>query len=335
MSRGPVDRVARAERDAAFRRAVDEAKQRYNISDVVGRTRKVTRAGKNEKRALCAFHSERTPSMQLNDAKGTYHCFGCGASGDLVSYVMKTENIGFMDALRWLGAASLPGVDPSQRAKAAAEDEGDRQHAIDRARGVWEKARLAPGTPAEVYLRSRGIIMPIPHTIRFAMTPAWYNDDTGECGPDLPALVGAVVDGDDQLIGLQRIFLADGGKAKARMEKPKRSLGRVKGGALRLNSDAESHADELIVTEGPEDGLSLAQELDAEVWVTLGTAMMPFIDYPPRIVSIVIAGQNDGPGRAAAEKAEEELAERGFATRLMWPADGFKDWNDQLRGIWS
>lgn len=325
--------VDRAERDAAFRRAVDEAKQRYNISDVVARTRKVTRAGKNEKRALCAFHSERTPSMQLNDAKGTYHCFGCGASGDLVSYVMKTEGIGFMDALRWLGAASLPGVDPADRVKAAAEDEADRQRAIDRARHVWEHARAAPGTPAEVYLRGRGITMPVPHTIRFAMTPAWYDDDTGECGPDLPALVGAVVDGNDQLIGLQRIFLSDGGRQKARMAKPKRSLGRVKGGALRINSDADSVEHELILTEGPEDGLSIGQELGAEVWVTLGTAMMPHIDYPPRIVSIVIAGQNDNAGRTAALAAEEELIERGFATRTMWPAEGFKDWNDQLRGI--
>lgn len=335
MSRRPVDRVARAERDAAFRRAVDEAKQRYNISDVVARTRKVQRAGKNEKRALCAFHNERTPSMQLNDAKGTYHCFGCGASGDIVSYVMKTEGLGFMDAMRWLGMAQLPAVDPAQRAVAAAEDEEDRQRAIARARGVWDKARPAPGTPAEVYLRSRGITMPIPHTIRFAMTPAWYDDGTGECGPDLPALVGAVVDGSDHLIGLQRIFLADGGTRKARMEKPKRSLGRVKGGALRLNSDADSYGHELILTEGPEDGLSLAQELGAEVWVTLGTAMMPFIDYPPRVVSIVIAGQNDAAGRAAVEQAEEELFERGFATRTMWPAEGFNDWNDQLRGIRS
>jgi len=240
-----------------------------------------------------------------------------------------------LDAMRWLGAASLPGVDPAQRAKAAAEDEGDRQRAIARAQQVWDKACPAPGTPAEVYLRGRGIIMPIPHTIRFARTPAWYDDATGECGPDLPALIGAVVDGDDQLIGLQRIFLADGGKQKARMEKPKRSLGRIKGGALRINSDADSVGDELIVTEGPEDGLSLAQELGAEVWVTLGTAMMPHIDYPRRIVSIVIAGQNDAAGRAAVEKAEEELIERGYATRIMWPAEGFKDWNDQLRGIRS
>jgi DNA primase len=322
-----------AEQDAAFRRAVDEAKQRYNISDIVARTRKVTRAGKNEKRALCAFHDERTPSMQLNDAKGTYHCFGCGASGDIVSYVMATERVGFMDAMRWLGATDLPAVDPAQRAKVAAEDEADRQRAIDRARGVWNAAVAVGGTPGEVYLRSRGITMPIPHSFRFALTPAWYDDETGECGPNLPALIGAVVDGRQDLIGLQRIFLADGGRRKARMEKPKRSLGRVKGGALRLNSDVDSTGRELIVTEGPEDGLSLAQELDREVWVTLGTALMPHVDYPPRITSIVIAGQNDAPGREAVAKAEADLLERGFAVRPMWPAEGFKDWNDQLRGI--
>lgn len=321
------------EADAAFRRAVDEAKQRFNISDVVARTRKVARAGKHEKRALCAFHDERSPSMQLNDAKGTYHCFGCGASGDIVSYVMKTEGLGFTDALRWLGASDLPAVDHEHRAKVAAEDEADRQRAIQRARDVWDHAHPCGHSPAEVYLRSRGITMPIPHTIRFAMTPAWYDDETGECGPNLPALIGAVVDGDEQLIGLQRIFLADGGRRKARMEKPKRSLGRIKGGALRLNSDVDSVDHELIVTEGPEDGLSLAQELDREVWVTLGTGLMPHVEYPPRITSIVIAGQNDAPGRAAVEKAEAELLERGFEVRPMWPADGFKDWNDQLRGI--
>lgn len=330
-----MNRRRSPEQDAAFRRAVDEAKQRYDISAIVARTRKVTNAGRNEKRALCAFHDERTPSMHLNDAKGTFHCFGCGASGDLVTYVMQTEKLGFMDAMRWLGAASLPGVDPAARAKAAAEDEADRQRAIDRAQAVWNSAQPAAGTPAEVYLSSRGITMPIPHTIKFAMTPAWYDDETGECGPHLPALVGAVVDGAEQLIGLQRIFLADGGRSKARMEKPKRSLGRVKGGALRLNSDIDTVHSELIVTEGPEDGLSLAQELDREVWVTLGTALMPHVEYPARVTSIIVAGQNDAPGRQAVEKASEELAERGFDVSAMWPRDGFKDWNDQLRGIRS
>lgn len=322
-----------AEHDAAFRRAVDDVKQRHNISDVVAKHTKVVRAGR-EKKSLCLFHREKSPSMQLNDAKGTYHCFGCGASGDIVRLVMEVEGLAFMDALRWLGAADLPEVDPSDRLRAAEEDAAERQAAIERARAVWAKAVPAAGTPAEVYARSRGISMALPRSIRFAMTPSWYDDDTGECGPDLPALVGAVVNGAGELIGLQRIFLAKGGRAKANMPKPKRSLGRIKGGAMRIRSPMPADPNELIVTEGPEDGLSLAQELPGrEVWVALGTALMPEIEYPPHVTSIVIAGQNDDPGRIAADKAALALVERGYAVRSIWPAAGFKDWNDQLRGI--
>jgi DNA primase len=324
--------AGRAERDAQFRRAVDEAKDRHNISDVIGRDRKVTRAGR-EKRALCAFHTERSPSMQMNDAKGTFHCFGCGKSGDIVSYVMETQGLRFVDALRWLGAADLPMVDPAERAKAAEEDAAERQAAIDRAAGVWAKAVPAAGTPAEIYARSRGITAPLPDSIRFVMTPSWYDDETGECGPDLPALVGAVTDATG-LIGLQRIFLADGGRRKAGMAKPKRSLGRVKGGALRLGRAVDRDVVEIIVTEGPEDGLSLAQEMPgAAVWVTLGTAMMPEVQYPPHVTSIVIAGQNDTAGRAAVQAAALALTDRGKVVRTMYPAEIYKDWNDQLRDI--
>ncbi|MCG7348210.1 DUF7146 domain-containing protein [Sphingomonas sp. ACRSK] len=318
--------------DAEFRRLVDDAKERHNISDVVRRRTKVVRADR-ELVALCLFHKERTPSMRLNDAKGIYHCFGCGASGDIVKLVQETEGLGFMDAMRWLGAAGLPAVDPAARIQAAEEDARDRQRAIDRARDVWASAVPAAGTAAEVYARSRGITMALPPSIRFAMTPAWYDDEEGTCGPDLPALVGAVTDRTG-IIGLQRIFLAKGGKAKAAMQKPKRSLGRIKGGALKLGNGQGPASAEIVVTEGPEDGLSLAQEMpDREVWVALGTAMMPFLDYPLAARSVCIAGQNDAAGRAAVAKAIPGITQRGFAVRTIWPAEGFKDWNDQLRGI--
>lgn len=327
---GEGHRKPRAERDADFRRMVDDAKERHNITDVAARRVKLKRANKGEMVGLCLFHSERSPSMRLNDAKGTYHCFGCGASGDIVRLVMHTEGLGFLDALRWLGAAGLPAVDPEARIRAAEEDARERALAIARARGVWAKAVPAEGTPAAVYARSRGIVAPLPSSIRFAMTPAWYDDHSGECGPDLPAMVGAVTGEGDNLTGLQRIFLADGGAAKARMPKPKRSLGRVRGGALRL----APATDEMILCEGPEDGLSIAQEMPGRsVWVALGTAMMPELVIPSGVSALVIAGQNDGPGRAAVEAAGVALAERGLSVRTMFPDPAFKDWNDQLRGV--
>jgi DNA primase len=312
-----------------MRAAADQARDRYDLSAIIGRRTKLRRAGR-EWKGLCPFHSEKSPSLHVNDATGLYHCFGCSAGGDAIRFVMETEGLRFNDALRWLGAAGLPAADPAQRAKAAAEDAAARAESIADAAAVWGAAVPPDGTPAEVYARSRGIIMPLPPSIRFARTPAWRDRDTGEVGPDLPALVGAVVDGGGNLTGIQRIFLADGGKAKARMKRPKLTLGRVLGGALRLGPAAA----ELIVCEGPEDGLTLAQELpDASVWVTLGTSMMPAVEYPPEVRSIVLAGDNNAAGRAAVDKAALALIDANYAVRTMFPAPGFADFNDMLRGV--
>jgi len=314
-----------------LRREADEARDRYDLSTIVGRRTTLRRAGR-EMVGLCVFHSERTPSLHVNDATGFYHCFGCGAGGDAIRFVMETEGLRFMDALRWLGAVGLPPVDPEQRAKAVAEDAAARADAIAEATSVWEKGQPAAGTPAEVYARSRGIVAPLPASIRFVRTYAWHNRETGEIGPDLPAMIGAVVDGQGSLTGLQRIFLADGGQAKASMKKPKRTLGRVLGGALRLGPPAT----EIIICEGPEDGLTLAQEIpDASVWVTLGTGMMPSVQYPPEVKSIVLAGDNNAAGRAAVERSALALNDAGYSVRVMFPEEGFADFNDMLRGIRS
>lgn len=322
---------SKAERDAEFRRAVDEAKERHNISDVAALDRKVRKAQRpGEFVALCAFHSERTPSMRLNDPKGTYFCFGCEATGDIVKYVRETRGLNFREALEWLGASNLPAVDLAARARAAEEDAAERAAAIEEARAIWGRLAPAAGTPAEVYARSRGITAPLPASIRFGHVYAWRDRDTGEVGPDLPALVGGVVDVRGDLTGLQRIFLAKGGRSKAAMRKPKKSLGRIRGAALRLGPVAP----QIIICEGPEDGLSIAQELPGQsVWVSLGTGMMPEMALPDEVRSVVIAGQNDAPGRAVAQAASRAMAERGLSVTTMFPDPRFKDWNDQLQGI--
>jgi len=281
---------------------------------------------------LCVFHNERSPSLYCNDADGVFHCFGCGESGDIIKFVMLTEDLRFFEALEALGAKDLPVVLDEERAKRAAENEAARAAAIGEAADIWDRARDWRGTAAERYARGRGIIMPLPPTIRFGMTPRWRNRETGEVGPDNPALIGAVTRGDD-LVAVQCIFLRDGGRAKAHGKKPKLSRGRILGGALRLDH-GRPPSDEVIITEGPEDALSLAQELpDKRVWATLGTAMMPMVQFPADVRRIVIAGQNDDAGRLAVRTAAARLVDQGFDVGTMWPAAEFKDWNDQLRGI--
>lgn len=330
----PITSRGRRIDDADFRQLVEDAKAQWNISDVVSRRAKLRRAGR-ETVTLCLFHPERSPSMRVNDAKGTYHCFGCGASGDIVTLVMATEGLSFMDALRWLGAANLPSVAPELRARAAEEDAAERAAAIAEARAVWNGASATTGTPAETYARSRGITMPLPPSIRFTNTYAWRDKETGEAGPDLPAMVGAVTNGAGEVVAIQRIFLRDGGMAKAALKKPKLSLGRVKGGALKLEGACMMKApSELIITEGPEDGLTLAQEMPGQrVWVALGTALMPFIEYPTSVRVVTLAGDNNDAGRAAVRKAAEEIEKRGIVAKIIFPPPGYADFNDQLRGI--
>lgn len=318
--------------DALFRRAIEDARNSFSISDVIGRRTKLKRSGPAEHVGLCVFHEERTPSLYCNDAEGVFHCFGCGKSGDAIRFVMDTEGLRFFDALEALGAKDLPIVLEQERAKIVAENAAARAAAIGAAVEVWESGRPAAGTAAEVYARSRGIVMPLPDTIRFAMTPRWRNKETGEVGPDMPALVGAVTRG-DEMVAVQRIFLRNGGRAKANGKRPKLSLGRVLGGALKLD-EGRPASDEVVITEGPEDALSLAQELpDRRVWATLGTAMMPSVVFGPDVRRITIAGQNDSAGRVAVDAAAARLVDLGFVVRAIYPAEGFKDWNDQLRGI--
>ena len=80
---------------------LDELRSKVSIVDVVSQKVKLTRKGR-EHLGLCPFHNEKTPSFTVNEAKGFYHCFGCGAHGDIVKFEMEANNLPFMDTLEKL-----------------------------------------------------------------------------------------------------------------------------------------------------------------------------------------------------------------------------------------
>lgn len=86
---------------------MDELRSRVPLSDIIGKRMKLTRAGR-EYKGCCPFHKEKTPSFTVNDIKGFYHCFGCGEHGDSIGFLMKHDNLAFMDAIEQL--ASLAGM---------------------------------------------------------------------------------------------------------------------------------------------------------------------------------------------------------------------------------
>ncbi len=82
-------------------RFLDDIRDRVGLADTIGRRVKLTRKGR-EHLGLCPFHNEKTPSFTVNEDKGFYHCFGCGAHGDVIGFVMKRENLAFPEAVEQL-----------------------------------------------------------------------------------------------------------------------------------------------------------------------------------------------------------------------------------------
>ena len=80
---------------------LDELRAKISIADVVGAKVKLTRKGR-EYTGLCPFHNEKTPSFTVNEAKGFYHCFGCGAHGDIVKFEMEANGLTFMESVEKL-----------------------------------------------------------------------------------------------------------------------------------------------------------------------------------------------------------------------------------------
>ncbi len=104
-------------------RFLDELRSRLVISEIIGRRIRIMRAGR-EFKACCPFHSEKTPSFTINDDKQFYHCFGCGAHGDVINFVMQHDNVSFIDSVEMLAAEAglqVPKQTPQEIEKAKAE----------------------------------------------------------------------------------------------------------------------------------------------------------------------------------------------------------------------
>ena len=80
---------------------VDIIHDKVLLSDIISKTVNLSKKG-SDFIGLCPFHNEKTPSFTVSNDKGFYHCFGCGKNGDIFNYIMETENITFVEALKKL-----------------------------------------------------------------------------------------------------------------------------------------------------------------------------------------------------------------------------------------
>ena len=133
-----------------------ELRSASDIVEVIGDHTRLKKAGRSWK-GLCPFHNERTPSFTVDRDKGLYHCFGCGAGGDVIHFVRQIDRLEFPEAVEVL--ASRFGVTiPRRERRGPREERRDRLFAAMAAAQRFYSERLArPGSPAAKYLESRGV----------------------------------------------------------------------------------------------------------------------------------------------------------------------------------
>jgi DNA primase len=176
--------------------------QAVDIVELIGRTVSLSRAGRTFK-GLCPFHQEKTPSFHVNPARQFYHCFGCKAGGNAIDFVMKRDNLEFVDAMKRL--AEEAGIE-LPRHGVSKQKTGEKQTLFEAhsAACMFFENRLSDpvhGAAGKEYLKTRGISHESVRQFRIGLAPdSWDGLLKGPVGrkfpPEVLALAGLVKKGD-------------------------------------------------------------------------------------------------------------------------------------------
>ncbi|MBB2197528.1 DNA primase [Gluconacetobacter sp. 1c LMG 22058] len=322
--------------DPAF---LEELRARTPIAAVIGRRTRLVRSGRNWK-ACCPFHGEKTPSFYVYDDH--YHCFGCGAHGDVITFVMQSEGRGFPEAVAELAAAAgmeVPRASPQQRENE--QRARDLAEVLELVQADWVRRLHAPeGRSGLAYLRGRGLS---DETIAgFGL--GWSGDGRGALleelrpkgvTPDLLARAGLMrVDEDGRpkgelffnrvtfpirdrrgaLVSFGGRILGDGqpkylnGPETELFSKRRVLFGMDRArGALRMARPRGAPPVELLVVEGYMDVIALHQAGFPGAVAPLGTALTPEqMEELWRLAPApILCFDGDGAGQRAAVKAAE------------------------------
>ena len=331
---------------------IEELKIRNNIEDVISSYVRLTRAGKDLK-GLCPFHSEKTPSFHVHPAEGYFHCFGCGAGGDVITFVMRAENLSYPDALEYL--AKRAGITlPMDYGK-------DRKSEVDRstvtamnkeAARYFHACLMDEKTPAglEYLQKKRGFSIPLIRRFGLGYAPGGW----GLCnhlkakGYSYEQMMAAnlvlkstkrensyydvfrdrvmvpIFDAAGNVVAFGGRLLGDG--QPKYLNSSETAAFRKSKTLFALNFAKDYCADRMILCEGYMDAIALHGAGFSSAVATLGTAITP---EHARVMSrytksVVICYDTDEAGQKAADKAFRVLADVGLEARIL-RVEGAKD----------
>ncbi|HXM82226.1 MAG TPA: DNA primase [Burkholderiales bacterium] len=304
---------------------------RVDIVDVVSRYVQLKKGGANYL-GLCPFHGEKTPSFTVSPAKQFYHCFGCGAHGNAIGFLMAYSALGYVDAVKDLAASvgmQMPEIRPRSPEEAARKERETDLYAVMEKAMDFYRAELKKSPAAIQYLKRRGLTGEIAARFRIGYAPDdWQGLKAVFPEYDDKALVecGLVIDNEGKRYDRFRdrvmfpIFSARGavigfggrviGEGEPKYlnspETPLFEKGRELYGLVQAR-DAIRLAGRAVVVEGYMDVVALAQFDVGYAVATLGTATTPVhVSKLLRLTDeLVFCFDADAAGRKAAWRALE------------------------------
>ena len=322
-----------------------------DMVDVVGARTQLRKVG-GRFVGRCPFHEERTPSFSVNAVEKLYHCFGCGAGGDVIRFVRESEGLEFTEAVEWLAertGVELEYEESSPRVEAARERRSRLLALLEQAtayysRYLWESES---GESARSYLAERGLGEDVCREFRLGLAPGGTvlvskARTKGFTADELAAaglvnrrgndyfsrrLVFPLADARGRVVGFQARRLADDDPIPAKyVNTPEGEL--FKKGSLlyglHLARNPIAKAGRAYVVEGNTDVLALRQAGVEPVVASMGTALteQQVKELSRLTETVYLCFDGDVAGEAATLRGMEIAAEAGLDVRIVALAEG-------------
>jgi DNA primase len=363
-ARGSLSRVARITTTS-----VEAVKAAADIVEVISARTQLRKSGARFQ-GRCPFHEDRTPSFSVSPDRGLYHCFGCGAGGDLIRFVQETENLDFTGAVEWLAERyriTLEYEDVSPQADERRRRRERTYAVLEHAaaffeRYLWESPR---GEQARAYLAERGLGEAVAREFRLGLSPgsglAAKAQEKGFSVAELrlagllsargndyfpQRLMFPLADARGRVVGFQARKLRDDDPLQGKyVNSPESDLfhkGAILYG-LHLARAAIAKQDRAVVVEGNTDVIALRQVGFEPVVASMGTALTENqVRELARIARrLFLCFDADAAGEAAALRGMALAAEQGFDVKVVTlppgtdPADAPDGFEERLAGAES
>ncbi|HYQ47699.1 MAG TPA: DNA primase [Thermodesulfovibrionales bacterium] len=322
-------------------RVLEEIKGRIDIVDFISDYVQLRKSGQNWK-GLCPFHSEKTPSFMVSPSKQIFHCFGCGAGGDVISFLVQYEHMPFPEALQMLARkAGVQLREVKQDKKAVAREEQIRGALKEAA--AYYAGKLHESRAAEAYIRNRGIVEGTAEIFRLGYAPpGWHNLLQYLKGKGYADSIireaGLAVAGEKgmydmfrdrimfPIMGTQGDVIAFGGRAMGDslpkyINSPETPVFRKSETLYGLGTAKEAirHQELVFLVEGYMDVIICHQHGIRNVVAPLGTSLTPgHLQKLRRLTKeAVVVFDGDAAGIAAARRALPLLCQNDYHARVL------------------